>query len=128
MVCIVFSFSETNASPQTNENLLDKNQIESVPESTQAYSLEKIATPVKEADAKISSQFTVTNNFVDPDNNCEFCTRIVYSPGKEGEAGLAYRDSTLDLDKSQRLVFFMKSQQDEQASFVAAGNLSLIHI
>ena len=84
--------------------------------------IENTATPIREADAKVSSRFSIDNNFVDPDNNCEFCTRIVYTPGNEGDAGVAYKDTKLNLDNSQRLVFFAKGQTNKQISFVAAGN------
>ena len=91
--------------------------------TTQAFSLETTATPVKEADATVSSNFVLTKDFSDPDNNCEFCTRMVYTPGSKDEAGLAYSDAKLDLGDTQRLVFFAKAENpSEQVSFVAAGN------
>ena len=91
--------------------------------TTQAFSIETTATPVKEADATVSSNFVLTKDFSDPDNNCEFCTRMVYTPGSKDEAGLAYSDAKLDLGDTQRLVFFAKAENpSEQVSFVAAGN------
>ncbi len=84
--------------------------------------LERTATPIREADAETASKFVIDNNFIDPDNGCEFCTKIAYTPGKEMEAGVAYKDAKINLEDSQRLVFFVKSQGVNQASFLAAGN------
>ena len=95
-----------------------------VPENTtQGFSIEQTATPVKEADAKLPSKFVINKDFTDPDNNCEFCTAMIYTPGTNEEAGLAYKDIKLDLGDSQRIVFFARSEKSgEQVSFVAAGN------
>ena len=91
--------------------------------TTQGTSIEESATPVKEADAKTPSNFVINKDFTDPDNNCEFCTVMIYTPGVNEEAGIAYKDIKLDLDNSQRIVFFARSQNPtEQVSFVAAGN------
>ena len=84
--------------------------------------IEGTATPVKAGDATISSRLVIDNNFVDPSNNCERCTRMVYTPGPQQEAGVAYKDDKLNLGNSQRIVFFAKGQTSEQVSFVAAGN------
>ena len=43
-------------------------------------------TPVKTGDATVSSKFVVDEHFIDPDNNCEDCTRMVYTPGSQKEA------------------------------------------
>ena len=91
--------------------------------TTQGSSIEETATPVKEADAKTASKFVLNKDFTDPDNNCEFCTAMIYTPGVNEEAGIAYKDIKLDLDNSQRIVFFARSENPgEQVSFVAAGN------
>jgi PKD repeat protein len=85
------------------------------------------ATPVKVGDATVSSKFVIDNHFVDPDNNCEFCTRMVYTPGSQEEAGVAYKDDKLNLGNSQRIVFFARAEKTgEEVSFVAAGNGSSI--
>ena len=48
---------------------------------------------------------------------------VVYTPGPQQEAGLAYKDDKLDLGNSQRIVFFAKGQPSEQkTSVVAVGN------
>ena len=86
--------------------------------------IELSATPIREADAKQTSRFVIDNSFVDPYNNCEICTRMVYTPGPQEEAGIAYKDDKLDLMSSQRVVFFAKGQSNEQITFVAAGNNS----
>jgi PKD repeat protein len=85
-------------------------------------SLEDSATPVREGDAKTASRLVIDNSFIDPDNSCELCTRMVYTPGSNDEAGIAYRDDTVDLGDTQRIVFFAKGDQAQEVSFVAAGN------
>ncbi len=129
LICIVVSliylghgYSRADAATQDNTVNDATNQKSSTISTIQAANIEETATPVKVADARMSSKLLIDNKFVDPDNNCEFCTRIQYTPGKEGEAGLAYRDTKIDLNDSQRLVFFVRSQEVGQASFVAAGN------
>ena len=47
---------------------------QSTENTTQGFSIEQTATPVKEADAKLPSKFVINKDFTDPDNNCEFCT------------------------------------------------------
>lgn len=80
------------------------------------------ATLVREADAKISLNLVIDNKYSDPEHHCEFCTKMVYTPGPKKEAGVAYKDDNLDMGASQRIVFFAKGQPNEQVSFVAAGN------
>jgi PKD repeat protein len=84
--------------------------------------IEGTAIPVKVGDATTSSRLIIDNNFIDPSHNCERCTRMVYTPGPQQEAGVAYKDDKLDLGNSQRIVFFAKGQPSEQVSFVAVGN------
>ena len=86
-------------------------------------SIEDTATPVREADAKVSSKLLIDNGFIDPDNNCELCTRMVYTPGSKSEAGIAYKDDTVDLGNAQRIVFFAKGEQAQEVSFVERATL-----
>ena len=52
-----------------------------------------------------------------------FCTRMVYTPGSKSEAGIAYKDDTVDLGNAQRIVFFAKGEQAQEVSFVTpTGN------
>ena len=74
-------------------------------------SIEDTATPIREADAIVSSKLLIDNGFIDPDNNCELCTRMVYTPGSKSEAGIAYKDDTVDLGNAERIVFFAKGEQ-----------------
>src|SRR6476620_2284698 len=95
-------------------------------EATADKSIEDSATAIKAGDATVASSLIINNNFIDPSHNCEGCTKMVYTPGSRQEAGVAYKDDTLDLEKSQRIVFFAKGQPGEQVSFVAAGNDSRV--
>src|SRR6476619_3273380 len=85
-------------------------------------SIEDSATAVKVGDAKTASRLVIIKDFVDSEHNCEFCTRMEYTPGSQREAGLAYKDDKLDLGESQRIVFFARGQPGNEVSFVAAGN------
>ena len=106
---LAFGYADVNA--QSSEN------------NTQGFSIEESATPVKEADAKVSSRFVLNKDYTDPDNNCEFCTAMIYTPGRDEEAGIAYKDIKLDLEDSERIVFFARSDKPgQEVSFVAAGN------
>ena len=75
-------------------------------------------------DAKRGSAFVkIEQDFVDPDNHCEFCLRVEYVPGPDGTAGLAYTsDKSLDLKDAKRLTFWVKGEKGgEKVSFKAAG-------
>ena len=77
---------------------------------------------MREADAKVTSNLRIDSEYLDPDDNCEFCTKIIYIPGKEGQAAIAYKVDKVDLTLSKRVVFFAKGQKGgEQVAFLAAG-------
>jgi hypothetical protein len=49
--------------------------------------IEDSAIPVRAGDAVSKSKLVIDNNFINPSQNCEGCTRIVYTPGSQKEAG-----------------------------------------
>lgn len=67
--------------------------------------------------------FKVDENFVDPENHCEFCTRVEYTPGSRGIAGFAYQDLTgLDLSNAKKAQFWVMGEEgDEKIRFKLAG-------
>lgn len=67
--------------------------------------------------------FKVEENFVDPENHCEFCTRVEYIPGPRGVAGFAYEDLTgLDLSNARKAQFWVMGEEgDERVRFKLAG-------
>jgi hypothetical protein len=73
-----------------------------------------------------ASHLTVNQNFVNPDDNCEICQSIQYTPGLIGKAGVAYKSSgELNLGGAQRIVFFAKGQLGgENVAFVVLGKPS----
>lgn len=90
--------------------------------SIQLAFVEHIPNLVREGDAKVSSELNINSETLEPDDNCEFCTEVIYNPGKEGVAAVAYRVDKLDLTLSKRIVFFAKGQNGgEQLSFLAGG-------
>jgi hypothetical protein len=85
-------------------------------------SIEDNAAIVREGDAKRASNLIIQKNYIDPQNHCEGCTRIEYTPGSLREAGIAFRDKNNDLTDSQRIVLFARSVPAQQVSFLAVGN------
>ncbi len=76
-----------------------------------------------DAAAAGSRFFKVDENFVDPENHCEFCTRVEYTPGSRGIAGFAYEDLTgLDLSNARKAQFWVMGEEgDERIRFKLAG-------
>lgn len=75
-------------------------------------------------DAAAGSRFLIVDeDFVDPENHCEFCTRVEYIPGPRGVAGFAYEDLTgLDLSNARKAQFWaMGEEGDERIKFKLAG-------
>ena len=65
----------------------------------------------------------LSNDMVDPENHCEFCLRIDYTPGVEGKAGVAIAPKApLNLVGAERVVVFARSQiGGDKVQFFAAG-------
>jgi len=79
----------------------------------------------KAGDANGSEKYLkINDNFIDPDNHCEFCARIEYNPGPRGEAAVFYKnDKAIDITGAKRVVFFAKGEKgDEAVQFMAAGS------
>lgn len=75
-------------------------------------------------DAEAGSRFLKVNEeFVDPENHCEFCTRVEYVPGPQGEAGFSYEDGTgLDLSGAKKVRFWVMGEEgNEKIRFKLAG-------
>ena len=87
-----------------------------------AVAIEDYATTVKEGDAKTTSKLVIDNDYIDSDNSCELCTKIVYTPGTKHVAGIAYKDEKLDFGNAKRIVFFARADPAQEVSFVAIGN------
>lgn len=91
-------------------------------DSVKLSRLEHSRNLLKYGDALEKDSFKINNQFVDPDNNCDFCTQINYTIGKEHFAAVAYRTEKIDLGGSNRVVFFARGQNGgETISFLAAG-------
>ena len=75
-------------------------------------------------DAEGGSEFlNVNEEFIDPENHCEFCTRVEYVPGPEGEAGFSYEDLRgLDLSNAKKVRFWVMGEEgNEKIKFKLAG-------
>jgi hypothetical protein len=75
-------------------------------------------------DGEAGSRFLkVDEEFIDPENHCEFCTRVEYVPGPQGEAGFSYEDVRgLDLSGSKKARFWVMGEEGgEKIKFKLAG-------
>lgn len=77
---------------------------------------------IRAGDAQIVPDFSINRDFVDPDDNCDFCTQVNYSSAIGGEAAIAYQIDNVDMSNSKRLVFFAKGEKGgEQITILGAG-------
>ena len=114
--------SHINHSPYLNDNALEHEALAaSLPLSVDAnYQLTERA-----GDARLApSTLQIDENFIDPENHCEMCTRLDYKPSSQGVAGAAYNTGgkPLDLSGAKTVHFFARGEQGgEKASFKAFG-------
>src|SRR5918992_3390380 len=73
-----------------------------------------------------ANNIKVNEDFVDPENHCEFCTFIEYTPGQRGVAGFAYvNDAGVDLTGAEKVRFWMMGEEgNEKIKFKIAGKRS----
>ncbi|HEV8387640.1 MAG TPA: hypothetical protein VGQ03_08460 [Nitrososphaera sp.] len=76
-----------------------------------------------EGDGESGSNMKVEEDFVDPENHCEFCTRVEYIPGSKGVTGFAYAsDEALDLTGAKKIRFWVMGEEGgEKVKFMVAG-------
>jgi PKD domain-containing protein len=74
-------------------------------------------------DAESGEFMKVNEEFIDPENHCEFCTRVEYVPGPEGAAGFSYEDLRgLDLSNAKKVRFWVMGEEgNEKIKFKLAG-------
>lgn len=90
--------------------------------SAHLVNIEHTTKILREGDAKDPSKLKINSEFVDPDFNCDFCTQVNYTPGKEMTGAIAYEVAKVDLTGSKRIVFFARGQEGgEWISIVAVG-------
>src|SRR6185503_18981798 len=77
----------------------------------------------KTGDAKIKdSLLQMDTDFVDPDNHCEFCYRIEFTPGDTGKGGFVMKaDKAFDLSEANRIAFFAKGETGKETVQFKAG-------
>src|SRR5918992_5287548 len=70
-----------------------------------------------------ANNIKVNEDFVDPENHCEFCTFIEYTPGPRGAAGFAYESGAgLDLTGAKKMRFWIMGEEgNERIKFKIAG-------
>jgi hypothetical protein len=115
-ICLVYGLAD-------NGYTVANAQTRATDDTVVASDIEYTSAQVKEKDAKDQSKFRINNDFVDPENHCEFCPRIEYSAGPIGQAGIAYKtNNILDLTDAKRVVFFARGEKGgEKVTFVVAG-------
>src|SRR5215212_9294844 len=70
-----------------------------------------------------ANNIRVNEDFIDPENHCEFCTVVEYRPGPQGVAGFAYENDTgLDLLGAKKVRFWVMGEEgNEKIKFKIAG-------
>jgi hypothetical protein len=70
-----------------------------------------------------ANNIKVNEDFVDPENHCEFCTFVEYTPGPRGVAGFAYEnDAGVDLTGAKKVRFWVMGEEgNERIKFKIAG-------
>lgn len=120
MTYLGFALTSTNSISDSEHLGHLKNGSTSAP--IQLAYVEHSPNLLREDDAKVISNLQIDSETLDPDDNCEFCTKVIYTPGKVGQAAIAYEVEKVDLTLSKRIVFFAKGQRGgEQVTFLAAG-------
>jgi len=82
---------------------------------------------VKTGDArKTPSKLQIDADFVDPDEHCEFCYRVQFTPGAQGQAGVLFEtDKPLNLQDAKRMTFWARGELGgEKIQVSAAGKKS----
>jgi hypothetical protein len=124
IVGVISSFSylvgeSTSFAPTTHlGNAINASKVDSIHPADLLHT----ANVVREGDAKVLSNLQINNQSLDPDNSCEFCTQVIYTPAKERQAAIAYQVDKINLTGSKRIVFFAMGQKGvEQIAFLALG-------
>ena len=88
---------------------------------------------LREADAKVTSNLQIDSETLNPDDNCEFCTKVIYTPGKLGQAAIAYEVEKIEShslkknsllckgSKRRRTGHFLSCRQDPWRRFWNCG-------
>jgi len=109
----------TQSNSNTHSGHLEK--LEQV-DAKSISNLENQKSILREGDAKSNDNFEIDREYEDPDKTCHFCTNIVYTPGKERFAAIAYGGKSLDLNGSKRMVFFLRGAEGgEKLTFLVGG-------
>ncbi|HEX7034041.1 MAG TPA: PKD domain-containing protein [Nitrososphaera sp.] len=112
--------------PKQSNNSVNKVQAQDAEAQTLPLMIrDRFAEKLMAGDAAAAGSrfFKVDENFVDPENHCEFCTRVEYTPGSRGIAGFAYQDLTgLDLSNARKAQFWVMGEEGgERIRFKLAG-------
>ncbi len=85
--------------------------------------IERFTERTMAGDAETGSSMKIDEEFVDPENHCEFCTRVEYVPGSRGVAGFAYgSDSPVDLTGAEKVRFWVMGEDGgEKVKFKIGG-------
>jgi hypothetical protein len=77
----------------------------------------------KVGDAAAGSNVKIDDQYIDAEIHCEICTKIEFTPGPQGRAGLAYAfDKLQDLSAAKSVTFFIMGEDGgEQLKFKVGG-------
>lgn len=102
----------------------DDNVLEAEAQALPLVVRDRFTAKQMAGDAEDGSRFLkVDEEFIDPENHCEFCTRVEYVPGPQGAAGFSYEDATgLDLSGAKQVRFWVMGEEgNEKIKFKLAG-------
>lgn len=88
---------------------------------------ESFVKMAKTGDAKKTpSKLQIDADFVDPDEHCEFCYRLQFTPGTQGQGGVLFEASEpLNLKDAKRMTFWARGDLGgEKIQVSAAGKKS----
>jgi hypothetical protein len=86
---------------------------------------EMLTQSVKAGDAVRPQNLIIEEDFIDPENHCEFCQRYEYTPGAAGKAGIAYDNDNgkaINLAGANKVSFFVMGEDGgERLKFKVGG-------
>lgn len=116
------AFALTQSSPITNVEHANHAGLATIAEQPGLRNIELTANIVRIGYANNLSNFKINRDYIDPDNSCEYCTRVTSLTSKNQDASVAYQVNNTNLTGLRRAVFFAMGQNGgEDLYFFAIG-------
>jgi hypothetical protein len=116
------AFALTHISPTVNLEHANHSSQVTIAEQPGLRNIELTANIVRIGYANNLSNFKINRDYIDPDNSCEYCTRVTFLSSKSQDASVAYKVNNTNLAGLRRAVFFAMGQDGgEELAFYALG-------